>query len=74
MSMTLVPERTASPADVVACPACRLPLAAPLAAALPARHVTSQHLLDGSRELVIQHKGSEYHLRLTRNDKLILTK
>ena len=38
------------------------------------RHVSSQSLLEGGRELVIQHQGSEYHLRLTRNDKLILTK
>jgi hemin uptake protein HemP len=38
------------------------------------RHISSQSLLDGARELVIQHQGSEYHLRLTRNDKLILTK
>lgn len=73
MSIALVSERTAPPADDVACPACRLPLAAG-ARALPTRHVTSQHLLDGARELVIQHHGSEYHLRLTRNDKLILTK
>jgi hemin uptake protein HemP len=36
--------------------------------------IASQRLLDGSRELVIEHQGSEYHLRLTRNDKLILTK
>ncbi|NID15536.1 hemin uptake protein HemP [Luteibacter yeojuensis] len=39
-----------------------------------ARRVASKNLLDGSRELVIEHQGSEYHLRLTRNDKLILTK
>jgi len=39
-----------------------------------ARRVSSQSLLEGGRELVIQHQGSEYHLRLTRNDKLILTK
>lgn len=39
-----------------------------------ARRISSQSLLDGGRELVIQHQGSEYHLRLTRNDKLILTK
>lgn len=45
---------------------------APAAAAT--RQVSSQALLDGARELVIQHQGSEYHLRLTRNDKLILTK
>lgn len=39
-----------------------------------ARRISSQMLLNGERELVIQHQGSEYHLRLTRNDKLILTK
>jgi hemin uptake protein HemP len=38
------------------------------------RRIESTNLLDGSRELVIEHQGSEYHLRLTRNDKLILTK
>lgn len=47
-----------------------------LAALAPSatRRVSSQLLLDGARELVIQHQGGEYHLRLTRNDKLILTK
>lgn len=35
---------------------------------------SSAHLLAGTRELVIEHAGQEYHLRLTRNDKLILTK
>lgn len=39
-----------------------------------ARRVSSQSLLEGGREVVITHQGSEYHLRLTRNDKLILTK
>lgn len=43
-------------------------------AALPIRRISSQRLLAGERELVIQHMGSEYHLRLTRNGKLILTK
>jgi hemin uptake protein HemP len=38
------------------------------------RRIESKNLLDGSRELVIEHQGNEYHLRLTRNDKLILTK
>ncbi|MDQ6648203.1 MAG: hemin uptake protein HemP [Pseudomonadota bacterium] len=38
------------------------------------RHISSKSLLKGARELVIQHECSEYHLRLTRNDKLILTK
>lgn len=52
------------------------PLLQPVSAntSVQARHVSSQSLLDGARELVIQHQGSEYHLRLTRNDKLILTK
>ncbi|MDF4002499.1 hemin uptake protein HemP [Luteibacter sp. PPL552] len=44
------------------------------AATVAARRIQSQRLLDGSRELVIEHQGAEYHLRLTRNDKLILTK
>jgi len=49
----------------------------PKAPAMPGaaiRRVSSQALLKGERELVIQHEGNEYHLRLTRNDKLILTK
>ncbi|AHX12141.1 hemin transporter HemP [Dyella jiangningensis] len=47
---------------------------APSADTALTRRVSSQALLKGERELVIQHQGSEYHLRLTRNDKLILTK
>lgn len=51
---------------------------APRAGAQPGgtvRRISSGQLLpDGARELVIQHHGGEYHLRLTRNDKLILTK
>lgn len=39
-----------------------------------ATRVSSGNLLAGGRELVIEHAGQEYHLRLTRNDKLILTK
>ena len=58
------------------------PRSRPVLATLPAvaspghgtRRVSSQWLLEGERELVIQHQGNEYHLRLTRNDKLILTK
>jgi hemin uptake protein HemP len=52
----------------------RPPLPSPAPAAATARRVSSHALLEGERELVIQHQGSEYHLRLTRNDKLILTK
>lgn len=35
--------------------------------------VSSATLFGANRELVIVHKGREYHLRLTQNDKLILT-
>jgi len=38
------------------------------------RRTDSQRLLAGRRELVIDHSGQVYRLRLTRNDKLILTK
>lgn len=40
----------------------------------PVRRISSRELLEGGRELVIQHLDHEYHLRLTRNDRLILTK
>lgn len=39
-----------------------------------AARTSSNALLGRGRELVIEHSGQEYHLRLTRNDKLILTK
>jgi len=39
----------------------------------PTQKVTSEALLGPQRELVIVHKGREYRLRLTQNDKLILT-
>jgi hemin uptake protein HemP len=40
----------------------------------PVPRIGSEKLLLGAHELVIEHAGQEYHLRLTRNDKLILTK
>lgn len=36
--------------------------------------VDSRELLQGERELIIQHGDQEYRLRHTQNDKLILTK
>lgn len=36
--------------------------------------VSSVQLLGGAHEVLIEHAGQEYRLRLTRNDKLILTK
>ena len=55
------------------------PVSAPAMAAAPVRastlkRIDSERLLAGGRELVIAHAGQEYRLRLTRNDKLILTK
>ena len=38
------------------------------------REVDSGELLCGGEELLIRHRGSVYRLRLTRQDKLILTK
>jgi hemin uptake protein HemP len=38
-----------------------------------ATRVSSQTLLGTAHELIIQHDGREYRLRLTQNGKLILT-
>jgi hemin uptake protein HemP len=35
--------------------------------------VRSEELLNGGLELVIEHQGREYRLRVTQNGKLILT-
>ena len=40
---------------------------------MPPKRIPSEALLGASRELVIVHNGREYRLRLTQNDKLILT-
>ena len=34
----------------------------------------SWNLFKGQRELIIRHAGQDYHLKITRQDKLILTK
>ena len=36
--------------------------------------VSAELLFCGAKEIVIRHQGDEYRLRITRNDKLILTK
>ena len=36
--------------------------------------LNTEQLFDGFREIRLFHSGKEYRLRLTRNDKLILTK
>jgi hemin uptake protein HemP len=38
------------------------------------REIRSEELLDGAREVLIRHGEECYRLRLTRQDKLILTK
>ncbi len=38
------------------------------------RRMTSAELFGTTREIIIEHEGSEYRLRVTSNDKLILTK
>ncbi len=43
--------------------------------AVPSRpRVWSSKLFEGQREIVIVHAGSEHLLRITKSDKLILTK
>ncbi|WP_417276144.1 hemin uptake protein HemP [Castellaniella sp.] len=39
-----------------------------------ARHIRSTDLLSNHRCLIIEHAGESYCLRLTRNERLILTK
>lgn len=38
------------------------------------RRLDSQQLLQGAKEILIQHNGEWYRLTVTRNDKLILHK
>jgi hemin uptake protein HemP len=43
-------------------------------AAKDVRRIDVRTLLDGQRELLLEHEGQTYHLRITANGKLILTK
>ncbi|GMU73138.1 MAG: hypothetical protein AMXMBFR42_25930 [Burkholderiales bacterium] len=45
----------------------------PAVARVPAPRTSSRALLGDARELVIDHEGREYRLRITQNGKLILT-
>jgi hemin uptake protein HemP len=45
-----------------------------LASNAPLITLDTRSLFDGQRELRIVHKGETYRLRITRQDKLILTK
>jgi hemin uptake protein HemP len=46
----------------------------PVAEPDPVRRVESATLFQLGREVVIVHHGQEYRLRITKSDKLILTK
>ena len=37
------------------------------------RRIRSEDILGGAREIVIEHDGRQYRLRITQNGKLILT-
>jgi hemin uptake protein HemP len=41
---------------------------------LTPRNIESGELFDGATEVYILHNGEQYRLRITRQDKLILTK
>jgi hemin uptake protein HemP len=41
---------------------------------LPQRRLTSEALMAGAREVILEHRGEQYRLRVTSNGKLILTK
>lgn len=43
-------------------------------ASLALPEVSAELLFRGAKEIVIRHQGDDYRLRITRNDKLILTK
>jgi hemin uptake protein HemP len=67
--MSELPSESPSPALPGA------PLSASLSGQLTApRSVPSSELFRGLRELRIEHEGEQYTLRLTRLNKLILTK
>lgn len=51
-----------------------LELRRPAPAVAARKRWRSDRLLDGQSEIIIEHAGSEYRLRRTMNDKLILTK
>ncbi|HEX4895840.1 MAG TPA: hemin uptake protein HemP [Solimonas sp.] len=49
-------------------------LTAPADRATAVTRLRSEDLLRGHREIVIEHRGQEYRLLRTRNDRLILNK
>jgi hemin uptake protein HemP len=60
-----VPDGERAPGDADGAPATGLALT---------RRVDSAAIFHGEREIVITHKGQAYRLRITKADKLLLTK
>ena len=60
--------------DMSIATAIRQPTANPSRSNMPVPRIDSRGLLQGNRELVIEHVRLEYRLQVTRNGKLILTK
>lgn len=50
------------------------PRSVPMQRPDPRPRLHSRELFRDTQELIIEHRGQEYRLRLTRNDKLILNK
>jgi len=50
------------------------PQANRLRSPLPQRKLTTEALLAGAREVILEHRGEQYRLRVTSNGKLLLTK
>jgi hemin uptake protein HemP len=67
--MTSVSSKTASPRAAVTPPAAESSTRGP---SLPL--LRSAELFGRSREIMIEHRGAYYRLRLTHSNKLILTK
>lgn len=44
------------------------------AAAAPMRRLPLDAIMAGGREVIIEHRGQDYRLRVTNNGKLLLTK
>jgi len=49
------------------------PVAAAVQAVKPIKRISSASLMEGGRELEIEHAGRTYRLRITQLNKLILT-
>jgi len=70
--MSTVPERTFQPLRTSRDAEFRSPVSAPTGPSIPC--LRSLELFGKSREILIEHGGGFYRLRVTHSNKLILTK